>query len=134
MAWISDEYFKFHGYLPAIVKGKPIELGRSLGREAATGRGVVFATKAFLADHGKSIKGLIFVIQGFGNVGSWVARLIHERGGKIIAVSDVTGAVKNPNGPDKVSSLIYIYQILNPMPKEDILFSQINMRTYVFKD
>ncbi|KAJ0764584.1 putative glutamate dehydrogenase (NAD(P)(+)) [Helianthus annuus] len=100
MAWISDEYSKFHGYSPAIVTGKPIELGGSLGREAATGRGVVFATEALLADHGKSIKGLTFVIQGFGNVGSWVARLIHERGGKIIAVSDVTGAVKNPNGLD----------------------------------
>ncbi|KAM0049635.1 putative glutamate dehydrogenase (NAD(P)(+)) [Helianthus debilis subsp. tardiflorus] len=79
VAWISDEYSKFHGYSPAIVTGKPIELSGSLGREAATGRGVVFATEALLADHGKSIKGLTFVIQGFGNVGSWVARLIHER-------------------------------------------------------
>ncbi|MFS8024142.1 putative glutamate dehydrogenase (NAD(P)(+)) [Helianthus anomalus] len=108
VAWISDEYSKFHGYSPAIVTGKPIELGGSLRREAAIGRGVVFATEALLADHGKSIKGLTFVIQGFRNVGSWVARLIHERGGKIIAVSDVTRAVMNPNGPDKVSSLIYI--------------------------
>ncbi|KAK9063291.1 hypothetical protein SSX86_017161 [Deinandra increscens subsp. villosa] len=100
MAWISDEYSKLHGYSPAIVTGKPIEMGGSLGREAATGRGVVFATEALLEEHGKSIKGLTFVIQGFGNVGSWVAGLIHERGGKIIAVSDVTGALKNTKGID----------------------------------
>ncbi|XP_076924957.1 glutamate dehydrogenase A-like [Bidens hawaiensis] len=100
MAWISDEYSKFHGYSPNIVTGKPIEIGGSLGREAATGRGVVFATEALLNEHGKSIKDSTFVVQGFGNVGSWVARLIHERGGKIIAVSDITGALKNTNGID----------------------------------
>ncbi|XP_076957737.1 glutamate dehydrogenase 2 [Bidens hawaiensis] len=100
MAWILDEYSKFHGYSPAIVTGKPLDLGGSLGREAATGRGVVYATEALLGEHGKSINGLTFAIQGFGNVGSWVARLIHEKGGKIVAVSDVTGAIKNPNGID----------------------------------
>ncbi|KAJ9553751.1 hypothetical protein OSB04_017796 [Centaurea solstitialis] len=105
MAWILDEYSKFHGYSPAIVTGKPIDLGGSLGREAATGRGVVFATEALLAEHGKSIKDMTFAIQGFGNVGSWAARLIHEKGGKIVAVSDVTGAVKNPNGIDILALL-----------------------------
>ncbi|KAE8661948.1 Glutamate dehydrogenase [Hibiscus syriacus] len=98
MAWVLDEYSKFHGHSPAVVTGKPLDLGGSLGRESATGRGVVYATEALLAEYWKAIKGLTFVIQGFGNVGSWVARLIHERGGKVIAVSDVTGAVKNPNG------------------------------------
>ncbi|KAJ6417961.1 hypothetical protein OIU84_001359 [Salix udensis] len=101
MAWILDEYSKFHGHSPAVVTGKPIvsaeecsaqDLGGSLGREAATGRGVVFAAEALLAEHGKTIKGLTFAIQGFGNVGSWAAKLIHERGGKVIAVSDITGA------------------------------------------
>ncbi|KAK3447405.1 hypothetical protein EUGRSUZ_A02935 [Eucalyptus grandis] len=100
MAWILDEYSKFHGHSPAVVTGKPIDLGGSLGREAATGRGVVFATEALLAEHGKSMKNLTFVIQGFGNVGSWAAKLIHERGGKVIAVSDITGAIRNPNGID----------------------------------
>ncbi|KAI4330809.1 hypothetical protein MLD38_029058 [Melastoma candidum] len=98
MAWILDEYSKFHGHSPAIVTGKPIDLGGSLGRDAATGRGCVFATEALLAEYGKSINNLTFAIQGFGNVGSWAARLIHERGGKVVAVSDITGAVKNPNG------------------------------------
>ncbi|KAF9625641.1 hypothetical protein IFM89_025126 [Coptis chinensis] len=100
MAWILDEYSKFHGHSPAIVTGKPIDLGGSLGRDAATGRGVVFATEALLAEHGKSIPEMRFVIQGFGNVGSWAAKLIHEKGGKITAVSDMTGAVQNPNGLD----------------------------------
>ncbi|KAL1565214.1 glutamate dehydrogenase [NAD(P)(+)] [Salvia divinorum] len=100
MAWILDEYSKFHGYSPAVVTGKPVDLGGSLGREAATGRGVVYATEALLAEHGKSIKGLTFAIQGFGNVGSWAARLIHERGGKVVAVNDITGAIQNPNGID----------------------------------
>ncbi|KAL6541683.1 hypothetical protein OROGR_011169 [Orobanche gracilis] len=100
MAWILDEYSKFHGYSPAVVTGKPIDLGGSLGREAATGRGVVYATEALLAEHGKSIKSLTFAIQGFGNVGSWAAKLLHEQGGKVIAVSDITGAVKNSNGID----------------------------------
>ncbi|KAK1303447.1 Glutamate dehydrogenase 2 [Acorus calamus] len=75
-------------------------LGGSLGREAATGRGVICAAEALLAEFGKSISGLTFVIQGFGNVGSWVAKLIHEKGGKVIALGDASGAIKDPNGID----------------------------------
>ncbi|KAE9455982.1 hypothetical protein C3L33_12107, partial [Rhododendron williamsianum] len=100
MAWILDEYSKFHGYSPAVVTGKPIDLGGSLGRDAATGRGVLFATEALLNEHGKTIAGQRFVVQGFGNVGSWAAQLISENGGKIVAASDITGAVKNSKGLD----------------------------------
>ncbi|PKA45818.1 Glutamate dehydrogenase [Apostasia shenzhenica] len=100
MAWILDEYSKFHGYSPAVVTGKPVDLGGSLGRDAATGRGVLFATEALLAEHGKNISDQRFVIQGFGNVGSWAAQLISEGGGKVVAVSDVSGAVKNRSGLD----------------------------------
>ncbi|KAH9318504.1 hypothetical protein KI387_020273 [Taxus chinensis] len=100
MAWILDEYSKFHGYSPAIVTGKPVDLGGSLGRDAATGRGVLFATEALLAEYGKGIPDQRFVVQGFGNVGSWAAELIHEKGGKVVAVSDITGAIKNTNGLD----------------------------------
>ncbi|KAI4384700.1 hypothetical protein MLD38_002819 [Melastoma candidum] len=107
MAWILDEYSKFHGHSPAVVAGKPIGLGGSLGREAATGRGCVFATEALLAEYGMSINNLTFAIQGFGNVGSWAARLIHERGGKIVAVSDITGAVKDPNGLNITGLLVH---------------------------
>ncbi|KAF5202869.1 Glutamate dehydrogenase [Thalictrum thalictroides] len=105
MAWILDEYSKFHGYSPAVVTGKPVDLGGSLGRDAATGRGVLFATEALLNEYGKSIAGQRFVIQGFGNVGSWAAQLISECGGKIVAISDVTGAIKNSNGIDIPSLL-----------------------------
>ncbi|KAK1369564.1 Glutamate dehydrogenase [Heracleum sosnowskyi] len=105
MAWIYDEYSKLHGRSPAVVTGKPIELGGLLGREGATGRGVVYATEALLAEFKKSIKDLTFAIQGFGNVGSWAGRLIHEKGGKIVAVSDSSGAVTNPNGLDIPSLL-----------------------------
>ncbi|XP_016436855.1 glutamate dehydrogenase B-like [Nicotiana tabacum] len=108
MAWILDEYSKFHGYSPAVVTGKPIDLGGSLGRDAATGRGVLFATEALLKEHGKSIAGQCFVIQGFGNVGSWAAKLINEQGGKIVAVSDITGAIKNKNGLDIASLLKHV--------------------------
>ncbi|KAI3778079.1 hypothetical protein L2E82_07088 [Cichorium intybus] len=100
MAWIFDEYSKFHGYSPTCVTGKPLELGGSLGRDSATGHGVVISMEALLNEHGKSIKDSTFVIQGYGNVGSWVARLIYEKGGTIVALSDVTGAIKNPNGID----------------------------------
>ncbi|MQL79051.1 hypothetical protein Taro_011493 [Colocasia esculenta] len=100
MAWILDEYSKFHGYSPAVVTGKPVDLGGSLGRDAATGRGVLFATQALLAECGKNITDQRFVIQGFGNVGSWAAQLICEAGGKVIAISDVTGAIKNNKGLD----------------------------------
>jgi glutamate dehydrogenase (NAD(P)+) len=103
MAWIVDEYAKFHGWHPAVVTGKPLELGGSYGRDAATGRGLVFALENYFADVGRTIPGTRFAIQGYGNVGSWTARLLAEKGGIITAISDVTGAVRNFRGLDLVS-------------------------------
>jgi glutamate dehydrogenase (NAD(P)+) len=100
MAWIVDEYSKFHGYSPAVVTGKPIELGGSPGRDAATGRGLLHAAECYFRDLGESVAGHTYAIQGFGNVGSWAARLFSAAGGKIVAVSDVTGAVRNRDGLD----------------------------------
>ena len=100
MAWIVDQYSKYHGWTPAVVTGKPVELGGSKGRDAATGRGILFAIQAFMNDEGKALSDLTFVIQGFGNVGSWAALLIHQAGGKVIAVSDLTGAIRNLKGLD----------------------------------
>ena len=100
MAWIVDEYEKFHGHAPGVVTGKPIELGGSLGRDSATGRGVLFAAECLFESMCKKVGDFTYAIQGFGNVGSWAARLIHEAGGKIVAVSDVGGAVRNPAGLD----------------------------------
>lgn len=100
MAWIVDEYSKFHGYSPGVVTGKPVELGGSYGRDAATGRGCLFALENLFEDQGKKISDFTYAIQGFGNVGSWAARLITEQGGKVIAVSDIGGAVINRDGLD----------------------------------
>ncbi|HUR54452.1 MAG TPA: Glu/Leu/Phe/Val dehydrogenase dimerization domain-containing protein [Gemmataceae bacterium] len=100
MAWMVDEYEKFRGYAPGVVTGKPVELGGSLGREAATGRGLLFAAECLFEELGRKVADFTYAVQGFGNVGSWAARLIHESGGKVVAVSDVTGAVRNPAGLD----------------------------------
>jgi glutamate dehydrogenase (NAD(P)+) len=100
MAWIMDQYSKFHGHSPAVVTGKPLDLYGSRGREAATGRGVLYVCREILRDVGLPIKGTRFAVQGFGNVGSHAARLISDDGGKIVAVSDVHGGVRNPQGLD----------------------------------
>ncbi|HLF49479.1 MAG TPA: Glu/Leu/Phe/Val dehydrogenase dimerization domain-containing protein [Methylomirabilota bacterium] len=101
MAWIMDEYSMIHGFSPAVVTGKPVDLFGSKGREEATGRGVVVATAEFLGDLGAGpIAGKTFAIQGFGNVGSWTARFLHEAGGKVVAVSDSRGGIRNAAGLD----------------------------------
>jgi glutamate dehydrogenase (NAD(P)+) len=100
MGWIVDEYAKFHGWSPGVVTGKPIELGGSLGRDAATGRGLLYAAECLFELEGRTVGDYTYAVQGFGNVGSWAARLIHEQGGKVVAVSDVSGAVANRDGLD----------------------------------
>jgi glutamate dehydrogenase (NAD(P)+) len=100
MAWIMDQYSKYHGHSPAVVTGKPVELYGSAGREAATGRGLAIVCREALAQKGGAIPGSRFAIQGFGKVGSWVARLLHEAGGRVIAVSDVQGGISSPDGLD----------------------------------
>lgn len=99
MAWIMDTYSMQKGYsVPAVVTGKPIALGGSLGREAATGRGCVFTIREALKALGMSAEGARAVVQGFGNVGSWAARLLEPLGLKVIAVSDSRGGCYNPKG------------------------------------
>lgn len=107
MTWIFDEYSAHHGYTPACVTGKPVELGGSLGREAATGRGVFVITSALMKDLSMPVEGARVAIQGFGNVGSFVARFFSEAGAKVIAVADVSGAVHNENGLDVRALLDY---------------------------
>lgn len=98
MAWIMDAYSARHGYSPAIVTGKPLELGGSLGRAAATGRGVVYC----LAEAARSLQidldGARVAVQGFGNVGYWFARLVGALGCKVVAVSDIGGGVYDGRG------------------------------------
>jgi len=100
MAWMMDAYGQMHGHTPAIVTGKPVELGGSLGREAATGRGVAFRLQEGAKDLGMDTQGARIVVQGFGNVGSWSARIIYDNGCRIIAVSGVEGGVYNAAGLD----------------------------------
>ena len=101
MAWLLDEYSSRQGYTPAVVTGKPVSLGGSLGREEATGRGVMYVMAEYARDFGIPLRGARVVIQGFGNVGSHLARLlVAEEGAKIIAVTDVDGGIYNDKGLD----------------------------------
>jgi glutamate dehydrogenase (NAD(P)+) len=100
MAWMMDAYGQRAGHTPAVVTGKPVALGGSLGREAATGRGVVIVTDEAVRDAGKHPEDLTMAVQGFGNVGSWTARLAVESGYQVNAVSDVHGGIVNQRGLD----------------------------------
>lgn len=94
MAWMMDEYGKAHGYTPAVVTGKPIALEGSLGRDTATARGLLFAfreaAKALSLDPAQAR----VVIQGYGKVGGWLARLLQAEGAKIVAACDISGAIR----------------------------------------
>ena len=100
MAWMMDEYGKLHGHTPAICTGKPIELEGSYGREAATGRGCVYMFREAAPQLGMSPAETTFVVQGYGNVGSWAARIMQQLGCKMVGVSDANGAVKSAAGID----------------------------------
>jgi glutamate dehydrogenase (NAD(P)+) len=100
MSWIMDEYSKYNGFSPAVVTGKPLHLFGSEGREEATGRGVMDVLAEVLKDHKKQFSDISVAIQGFGNVGSHAARLIAERGARIVAVADHTGGVSKVDGLD----------------------------------
>ena len=101
MAWIMDTYsmHKDHS-VPGVVTGKPVEIGGSLGRMEATGRGVVYITKEACEQRGVSLQGATVAVQGFGNVGSVAARLLAQAGATIVAVSDSRGGVYNAGGLD----------------------------------
>ncbi len=101
MAWIMDTYSMHRGYsTPAVITGKPIEIGGSLGRFEATGRGVMFNAREALKHLGMSIEETTVAVQGFGNVGSVSAYLMQDKGARIIAVSDTKGGVYNRQGFD----------------------------------
>jgi glutamate dehydrogenase (NAD(P)+) len=100
MGWIMHEYSKYAGFSPGVVTGKPLDLFGSEGREAATGRGVLDVLAEALNEQDKSFGDITVAVQGFGNVGSNAARLIAERGAKIVAVADHTGGVCKEEGLD----------------------------------
>lgn len=98
MAWMMDAYSSRAGYSPAIVTGKPVSLGGAPGREAATGRGVVYVLEAAFRSWGLDLQGTTVAIQGFGNVGSWAARELVERGAQVVAITDVSGGLHAQKG------------------------------------
>jgi len=108
MAWVMDTYSMHVGHTAtAVVTGKPIEMGGSLGRREATGRGVMIATREAAKHLGLDISGLRIGIQGFGNVGSVSADLLAQAGAKIVAVTDWKGGVYNERGLDIAKLLAY---------------------------
>ena len=101
MAWIMDTVSMHAGYtVPGVVTGKPVGLGGSEGRADATGLGVAFTAERALREAGIEMDGATVAVQGFGNVGEAAARLIQQRGGRLVAVTDVGGGVANPDGMD----------------------------------
>jgi glutamate dehydrogenase (NAD(P)+) len=98
MAWMMDAYGQRSGHTPAVVTGKPVELGGSLGRDAATGRGCVMVLNEAVRDRERQAEDLTVAVQGFGNVGSWAARLADAEGYRVVAVSDVNGGIYAPKG------------------------------------
>jgi glutamate dehydrogenase (NAD(P)+) len=101
MAWILDTYSMHVGRtVPAVVTGKPVALGGSLGRREATGRGCMIATREALTALGMPVKGTTVAVQGFGNVGSAAAQQLARMGARVVAIGDRTGALYNPRGID----------------------------------
>jgi glutamate dehydrogenase (NAD(P)+) len=136
MAWLMDEYGKLHGHTPAIVTGKPIALEGSYGREAATGRGVIFVLEEAAKHLGLQLEGLTFAVQGFGNVGSWAARILHDKGGKLIAVDTVDGTIRCDAGIDPYALLefhieeggdIYEFPKAERISKEEFLATECDV-------
>jgi glutamate dehydrogenase (NAD(P)+) len=109
MSWILDQYGRKYGHTLGIVTGKPVVLGGSLGREQATGRGAVVVLDEAVRDLGLGDPSELSVaIQGFGNVGSWAAQTAVERGYRVVAVSDVGGAIHRPDGLDISTVLAHL--------------------------
>jgi glutamate dehydrogenase (NAD(P)+) len=121
MAWFMDTYSQEHGGFaqPGVVTGKPVEIGGSLGRNHATGLGVVYVAEKAFEVCKMNLKGAKIAIQGFGNVGSFAAKFAQERGARIIAVSDVSGGVHNGDGIDINDLMEYIksHKVVKGYPK-----------------
>jgi glutamate dehydrogenase (NAD(P)+) len=118
MSWMMDTYSSFVGYpVPGVVTGKPIDIGGSLGRNAATGRGVMFMTREIMHRQGKPLIGAKVVVQGFGNVGGTAALLLAQEGAKVISVSDVSCALYNERGLD----IEEIFKFVNEGERRNLL-------------
>ncbi len=109
MAWLMDTYSMHKGHtVTAVTTGKPVEMGGSLGRREATGRGCMIVTREALAHLGMTVKGTTVAVQGFGNVGSVSAQLLAREGCKVVAISDRTGGWHNATGIDVDDAIAYV--------------------------
>ncbi|MBN2469403.1 MAG: Glu/Leu/Phe/Val dehydrogenase [Anaerolineae bacterium] len=134
MAWMMDTYSMVKGVpTPGVVTGKPVALGGSLGRHEATGRGVMITTLRALKHLGIPVKGARVVVQGFGNVGAVAAYLLQDMGATVIAASDVSGGLYNPDGIDAHDLLDYAkantnlikgYPKAQPITNEELLATE----------
>jgi len=107
MAWFMNQYDKYHGFSPACVTGKPVELHGLPGREEATGRGVGILTLKLLSRLGRQLNETRVAIQGFGNVGTHAAKFLNEAEMKVVAVSDASGGYYRPQGLDVIDLIRY---------------------------
>jgi glutamate dehydrogenase/leucine dehydrogenase len=137
MAWLMDQFSRNEGMtVHAVVTGKPLVLGGSLGREEATGRGVMIATLAAMEKLKINPFNATCAIQGFGNVGSWAARLLQERGTKIVGISDLSGAFYNEHGIDIPAAIEYRnknngslagFDGAEPIPADELLLLDVDV-------
>ena len=131
MAWVMDTFSMKKGYVePGVVTGKPIPLGGSGGRLEATGRGLLFITRETLKRVGRDLADSSVAVQGFGNVGSNAAKLLHAAGARVVAVSDVAGAIYDPRGLDLPRVLAYYREMhqLRGFPGTELLDNQQLLR------
>jgi glutamate dehydrogenase (NAD(P)+) len=127
MAWIMDTFSEMKGHaVPSVVTGKPIFIGGSKGRKEATGRGVAYCVAAAAEHLGMPLEGKRVAIQGFGNVGTYAARKMERMGMKVVAVSDVSGAIYNPDGLDVKHLLKYvdIRRLVKDYPRAEALTNE----------
>jgi glutamate dehydrogenase (NAD(P)+) len=134
MAWILDTYLST---IPPhkrqacrhVVTGKPIKSGGSLGREKATGQGIAFLIEQWVKEKGFNLATATYIVQGFGNVGSWTARLLKTQGAKLVAVEDFAGAIFNAGGidPDDLTEYIKKHRHLRGYPKA----KPVNHKTFL---
>jgi glutamate dehydrogenase (NAD(P)+) len=108
MAWIMDTYSMARGYsTPAVVTGKPIEIGGSEGRKAATAQGTIYHVRRAAKHLNLDLEGATAVVQGYGNAGSFAAKFLHQDGARVIGVSDSRGGIFNPKGLDPTAVLVH---------------------------
>jgi glutamate dehydrogenase (NAD(P)+) len=134
MAWIMDTYsMHMRHTVTSVVTGKPLELGGSRGRREATGRGVMMVCNRALEKLGMSRAGCRVVIQGFGNVGSMAAMLMHEAGYKITGLADIHGGLYNENGFDVPQVIDWVYKQRRPLPEFPAGGTKLSAQDIVFQ-